>query len=624
MTQQNLLARLSISLLCLFACYSTTSAFTPYTRRLLNARLIVPPSTTSLSLSSFPWVQQFIPSLLPNQSSSARETTAATSLIRSFVKELNEGSLVDNLDVYFSNTAGSDAIWKDYGFDTTYISSDALKRRLLLTANNLSTVELDTNSIVSDGNAVAFRFQYANSGLRGCAFGELDPTNNKLRRIEWLAESSVKGGAVNLQILSQASKVIAFLNSNNNTSVATNSNSARENSNNQQSKTTIPEHYFNAWNKRNMDAAVALFADQVTYDDTAFSQPFVGKENLRNHLLLCADALPTTFAFQIDAAVASSSSVATKWHVENNGQRLPFTQGISFYKLDRRSGGERITDGIDFVEPSLKLGGPLLFVDAMRTKINQEPVRLVPITAWFVYMWAVFFSDNILPGANALQLEQRTWHEVFDLSVNFFLVSPLLHLPFSPTVHPMLEGVFNLLLSWAALFAGLFSDDRKDKPNLFPTILAVVGMQFLTSAVLLPYLATRTTETRSNVRLQELGSVARICESRALGPALGLVGTCSIAWFFTGRMAEFGPFEERWQSFLGLLSIDRVGSSFIVDLVIFACFQGWLVDEDLKRRGITNTKSPLALVATFVPFFGMVAYLALRPSFPSDKDIAVR
>ena len=81
-------------------------------------------------------------------------------------------------------------------------------------------------------------------------------------------------------------------------------------------------------------------------------------------------------------------------------------------------------------------------------------------------MYIIFLSDGILPGANALQLEQRTLEEVRYLSLNFFLVSPLLKLPFSPVVHPVLEGVFNLLLSSAALFAGFLSDEHRQKPIL--------------------------------------------------------------------------------------------------------------------------------------------------------------
>jgi hypothetical protein len=138
------------------------------------------------------------------------------------------------------------------------------------------------------------------------------------------------------------------------------------------------------------------------------------------------------------------------------------------------------------------------------SKFKDEPIRLVPALLWVAYMYVLFISDGILPGANALQLEQRTWEEVRDLSLNFFLVSPILNLPFSPVVHPMLEGVFNLLLAWAAMFAGFLSDERKNKPNLLPFGPILVGMQFLTSGFLLPYLFTRNRETDDQVYLDDI------------------------------------------------------------------------------------------------------------------------
>lgn len=84
-------------------------------------------------------------------------------------------------------------------------------------------------------------------------------------------------------------------------------------------------------------------------------------------------------------------------------------------------------------------------------------------------MYIVFFSNGILPGADAFHPERSTWEEVRDLPLSYFLVAPLLNFPFSPCVNAMLEGVFNLLSSWAAMFAGFLSDERRvDKPKPIP------------------------------------------------------------------------------------------------------------------------------------------------------------
>ena len=85
-----------------------------------------------------------------------------------------------------------------------------------------------------------------------------------------------------------------------------------------------------------MDAAVNLFDENVQYDDTAFPQPFVGRDALNNHLKICESAFPLTFTFETDkvaddvGGAGSSSSTVVQWHVENNGEPLPFTRGTSY------------------------------------------------------------------------------------------------------------------------------------------------------------------------------------------------------------------------------------------------------------------------------------------------------
>ena len=91
--------------------------------------------------------------------------------------------------------------------------------------------------------------------------------------------------------------------------------------------------------------------------------------------------------------------------------------------------------------------------------------------------------------------------------------------------------------------------------------------------------------------------------------------------YFLREASDFGGFHERLTSFLELLSIDRVGSSFLVDLAIFAAFQGWFVDDDVKRRGM-DPKAPLAVAAKFIPFFGMAAYLTFRDPLPSKAEVS--
>jgi hypothetical protein len=389
-----------------------------------------------------------------------------------------------------------------------------------------------------------------------------------------------------------------------------------------------------------MDAAVTWFTENVTYDDTAFDQPFTGRKALLEHLHKCARVLPPTFRFAPEEVLVDEKQpnyIAVRWHVESNLNPLPFTRGCSWYALTNNDNGQEgtlplIASGIDFVEPPPGIGKLSFSVErwwsSFMHKLGDEPIRYLPLALWLAYVFIVFFSEGILPGANALQLDPRTWMEVRDLSINFFFVSPLLQLPFSPTVHPLLEAVFNGLLAWAALFAGFLSDDdRPNKPNLIPMLPVVAGMQLLTSAFFLPYLVLRSNEpTSETMKLyrQDLGLIATITESPWWGIVLGGVGIESILWGIWGRLVEFGGWNDRWTSYLDLLSTDRVGSSFLVDLVIFALFQGWLVDDDWLRRqpkqkSASGNDAVLLLVAKYVPFFGLAAYLALRPSLPSRE-----
>jgi SnoaL-like domain len=431
-----------------------------------------------------------------------------------------------------------------------------------------------------------------------------------------IREKSYKSGELGLRVLSLASSFLSRTGEN----FKTISN-ARDDS----STLTLPERYFDSWNKRDIDAAVSLFTENISYDDTAFPHPFVGKEYLRQHLNKCVACFPKSFTFHVDRVLQQQEGkpLIVTWHVENGGQPLPYTNGMSYYELNPID--KKISLGIDFVDSeSIKVAAVL---DPIVALFRREPIRWVPTTIWLVYIYVVFVSSGILPGANAFQFELRTWEEVRDLSLNFFLVAPVLKLPFSPVVHPMLEGVFNVLLSWAAMFAGFLSDDRRTKPSLLPMFPMVVGMQFLTSAFLLPYLVTRTPECydknleKSSVVISDLAFVSQITENRLWGPSLAFVGSYSILWSIFGRWTEFGDLTNRWESFTELLSMDRVGSSFIVDLIIFAIFQGWLVDDDLQRRGVPATEMlELRRVAKVFPFFGMAVYLAARPPFPLSTD----
>ncbi|KAL3800425.1 hypothetical protein ACHAWO_003090 [Cyclotella atomus] len=540
--------------------------------------------------------------------------TLEQSVVTSFINDLNAQTPPADLLQYFDDEIN----YVDTAYYNPVVGKDALLKHWLLHTNSspLSTFSADKNQIVVDdivstANKVCVMYHLATVG------GEKiqDSTHitfyyvsgEMIQQVFDVAEpASPKPGDSGLNLLKTVSSLIS------DETIVMETETSQD-----ASASTVVEQYFEAWNKRDMKSAISLFTPDCQMRDLQYDDAFSGRDEFEKHLLHVKDCLPSSFAFVVDDIVATKSKAGVLWHVENNGDPLAFTRGCSFYNIDEKSG--LIKSGFEIPEKAPPKMG---YLNTIKSKFETEPVRFIPAAIWVAYMYILFISDGILPGVNALALEQRTWEEVRDLSLNFFLVAPLLNLPFSPVVHPMLEGVFNLLLAWAAMFAGFLSDERKDKPNLLPFGPMLVGMQFLTSGFLLPYLFTRTIETNSEVYKEDIDGEIQtlVAEWRPLGGFLGFVGTASIFWGLFAR-PEFGGFSERYASFGDLLSIDRVGSSFLVDLVIFAVFQSWFVDDDLKRRGVEEDGLPvLRNVAKFIPIFGLAAYLTVRPPLPSRKS----
>ncbi|VEU34051.1 unnamed protein product [Pseudo-nitzschia multistriata] len=576
-------------------------------------------------LSAIPTIDGLWKSLEERLSDGKRsnQQEACTSPGAGFFRAVNDKN-IDGAMAYIASeteSTGVDFYFEDTDFPSAFGSPQELERVLRLQSEigNAPIVVIDED--IYDASArksgVAFHLEDPQKQIntKGAAFFELN--DDGLIRKAFIVKENDKSGESSLKILKLASDVIAATkegqggSSSDSVPVPTLANPS--------ASVSLPEQYFAAWNQRDMKQAVSVFAQDIEYDDTAFPAPFSGKEALENHLDLCAEAMPPSFSFIVDDKIDAGNKVMVRWHVESNAEELPYTRGCSHYRIEN----ELIASGTDLKEPAVfKTGGLMLFIDSFSSKLRDEPIRMVPTLVWATYMYVVFFSDWFY-GLPATSLEVRTWEEVRDLSLNFFLVSPILDLPFAPVVHPGLEGIFNLLLSWAAMFAGFLSDDRKSKPNLFPMLPAVAGMQFLTSAFLLPYLATRSVEDNGTesvaIPAEEITPVIKATDSKILGLAMGLVGTGSIAWGLFARFDDFGDISTRYASLIDLLSIDRVGSSFLVDLAIFGLFQGWLVEDDAKRRGM-DPDSLLAKAAKYVPFFGLVSYLTLRPGLVAAEE----
>ena len=568
-------------------------------------------------------------SKLSSSPSNDNKNESSEQLIKSFISSLNSRTDPTNLMQYFDD----DINYIDTSYYNPIRGKDALLKHFYLHAGSspLSSFKLNSfeesiaiDDIVSSSNnaddtsKVCVMYHLTTQDgtdipdTTAISFYNIQQDGKIARVFDVTEPASPKPGDSGLKLLKTVSKFIG------DESIVVNGTVGQEgNNNNDLTKLSVVERYFDAWTCGDMNEASSYFDPNCSMRDLQYDDAFAGRDEFEKHLLRVKDCLPNTFDFVVDDIAINSYKAGVLWHVENNGSPLAFTRGCSFYTINESNG--LIQGGFEIPEKAPpKLG----YLKTLSSKFEAEPVRYLPAAIWIAYMYTLFISEGILPGVNALALEQRTWEEVRDLSLNFFLVAPLLKLPFSPVVHPMLEGVFNLLLSWAAMFAGFLSDERRDKPNLLPFGPILVGMQFF--RFLLPYVFTRSVETNTMAYQEDIDGdlQAKVAEWRPLGLFLGGVGTSSIFWGLFARQEEFGiEFSDRYASFIDLLSIDRVGSSFIVDLVIFAVFQGWFVDDDLKRRGVAlNEMGTLRNVATYVPFFGLATYLTLRPTLPQSRD----
>ena len=240
-----------------------------------------------------------------------------------------------------------------------------------------------------------------------------------------------------------------------------------------------------------------------------------------------------------------------------------------------------------------------------------SPAKVFLWLAWGVYVGYLLLSD-FPPGPSLLHTEPATVREAMDLSLNFWFVMPLVLPQLAPDLSPTLEGLFNLTVGWGLLFWGFAIDGRGQR---FPIVPFLIGTAFLTNVFYLPWLALR--RENSEVPSGELSPLERFAESRVLPWVLVVVAIASVGWAAFGR-PEFGDFAVRLADFRSSLGSDRLAYSFAIDLGTFWLFQGWLVPDDMARRGWSNPT--IAWIARIVPFFGLAIYLIARPLLPSNSD----
>jgi ketosteroid isomerase-like protein len=229
----------------------------------------------------------------------------STNAVESFFQAWNNRDLNTLVDQF-----AEDCTFEDATYPGPFDGKDAINRHFRLLAD-ATTTQFVLNEIAvgaDDKIAVQYRLEEDNEILpysRHCAFYTLDQETGLITSVFDTVEPESKSGATDLAVLSIVGKLLGG-----NQETTNELDPVEENRKTSPSKAgffdqlfntnrkptnNAAERYFEAWNRRDMDAAIDVFADDCQYEDTVFPEPFDGKAALKKHLYLCADSMPSTF-----------------------------------------------------------------------------------------------------------------------------------------------------------------------------------------------------------------------------------------------------------------------------------------------------------------------------------------
>lgn len=164
-------------------------------------------------------------------------------------------------------------------------------------------------------------------------------------------------------------------------------------------------------------------------------------------------------------------------------------------------------------------------------------------------------------------------------------------------INPLIVALFNIMGVLPMAYACItFLDGRSQKIPawLFTTFSFGVG-----AFALLPYLIFRQPNPTFT---GQKNWFLRLLDSRITGAAIALGG---IGLFIYGvTNGDWSNFVQQWQTsrFIHVMSLD-----FCLLCALFPV----ILQDDIKRRGLENSQA--FKILSFIPFFGALIYLALRP-----------
>ncbi|GAX72993.1 hypothetical protein CEUSTIGMA_g445.t1 [Chlamydomonas eustigma] len=392
--------------------------------------------------------------------------------------------------------------------------------------------------------------------------------------------------------------------------------------------------YYNAYNAGDIETIGGLLAEDCSYHDMIYEDPFEGRQEIVEYLKKVRTIVPSDLKFVIeDATSGDNRKVGIMWHVEcGEGIVFPFSRGCSFYTLNEEG---KIIQARDLVESAVKPGSSSLNLLATMTPLirklgrDADPANLrrLPLAAaawWAFYATytAVILLGSDVPGETALQTSPETITQVLNLSFNFFYVNiglNALGLTLVPSIpdNPVYEAVFNFMNAWSLMtLPVILTEGKCDKvSNKIPWWL---GIMFLTNVFYIPFMALRAApepEKPLSVEswfMSKRPSAGKPPPDQPLpgwAPLFGAtsltVGVISLVWAFIAR-PEYGDVSARLEYFLSMFNNDRVFFAFIVDAGLYSIWQSVLLHGAAPQH-------------RFVPFFGMATYLLSRNDSKSSK-----
>ncbi len=385
------------------------------------------------------------------------------------------------------------------------------------------------------------------------------------------------------------------------------------------------QSFYEAVNRKDINSAMEFIDDNCLYEDLNFPQPFKGKEAVRQLLQESSQGIPDDLQFVIDEITTGEClEVGVLWHLELDGIRFPNARGVSFYRFSPET--EKLVFARDLVEPPIKLGKTAFFIIRLVLPLvrkflkhkkdkttrdsspSESPVQnnfsfltVVFLLMAIAYIYILLLSPpgQIVGGEPAWAIKPETLQEIWNESLNFFFILPILnlvgvHYMEAPMVHPVLQALFNFAEAWIFMFLPLFLADKRTAhfPKVFIWSLAMFG----TNAILTPYMAMRSSMPLPNPQEEiEKGTLARLFGWIGL-----IVGIIALVWFVMGN-PEFGDLTQRMQYFREQLMTSRITFAFCVDLVLFSLFQALLLGAVNGKIGWLR----------FIPFWGLALWLIL-------------